>query len=113
MAAFGSLSAQDQATVLAWNADFRAAVGEQSRALNLMKAINAYYVQIVAPILVNNNIDATVNLPMDASGLVDVAPLTPSIINTIITDVQTIQVTNTDAKRQVWSVACGPRNMTG
>lgn len=111
MAAFNTLTPEQQAQVLAFNVDFRAEVSLMAKTLNRLQAINEDYVGIIGPIL--SGVDVGELLPADASGLNGIAPLTPFIIGSIISDIQALLVTYTAAKRQVWVGACGPTNMTG
>lgn len=113
MASFGSLSPQDQKTVVDFSTTMRGYVGEMARTLDKLRALNDYYLGVAGPVL--NQLtppDNGIAIP-DNTGLAGAVPLTPFEMGLMMNHMQALLATNTDANIQVWAKACGPGDLTG
>ena len=112
MAAFGTLTAEQQTQYLDFVASLRSTIGaDLARALNHLAAVNDYWLSNIGPI--NNLLDAGTAVPLDNSGLANISPVTPFQVGSVLNHIQLLLAVNTDANRQIWSGFCGPSNMTG
>ena len=113
MASFASLTSDQQKLITDFSTALRGYVGSMAVVLDRLNALNDSYVGVVGPVLnLLTAPDNAIAIP-DNTGLAGTMPLTPYQMGLLMSQVQTLLATNTDANRQVWAQACGPQNLVG
>ena len=113
MAAFSSLTAQQQKAVKDFSTALRGSVGDLARTLNRLRALNASYTSTAQPILALLTAPDDAVAIVDDTGLAGSMPLTPAEMTTLLGGiVQALQL-NDNAHLLAWAKAVGPGNLVG